>query len=105
MVTTNTACVFLPLLAAIIAGLFGRVIGDRGAQVVTSGALVISFLLSLVIFYEVAIQGETRDILLFNWVTSGALEFAWALRFDTLTAVMVFVVTITAAPSRLRTST
>jgi NADH-quinone oxidoreductase subunit L len=89
-----TACVFLPLLAAIIAGLFGRVIGDRGAQVVTSGALVISFLLSLVIFYEVAIQGETRDILLFTWVTSGALEFAWALQFDTLTAVMVFVVTI-----------
>ena len=89
-----TACVFLPLLAAIIAGLFGRVIGDRGAQVVTSGALVISFLLSLVIFYEVAIQGEPHDILLFTWVTSGALEFAWALRFDTLTAVMVFVVTI-----------
>ena len=42
--------VFLPLLAAIVAGFFGRAIGDRGAQIVTCGALVISMLLGMVLF-------------------------------------------------------
>ena len=42
-----TAVVFLPLLAAIIAGLFGRKIGDKGAQFVTCAAVGLSALLYL----------------------------------------------------------
>ncbi len=38
--------VFLPLLGFLIAGLFGRWIGARGAEYVTTGLLAVSFVLS-----------------------------------------------------------
>src|SRR5271165_3817659 len=60
--------VFLPLLGFLIAGIFGPWIGARGAEYVTTG-------------------------LLGNWFTSGKLVASWALRIDTLTAVMLVVVT------------
>ena len=85
--------VFLPLLASIIAGFFGRWIGDRGAQIVTCGALIISALLSLYGFYDVAILGNAVTVELFTWIDSGSFEASWALRIDTLTAVMLVVVT------------
>ena len=91
------AAVFLPLLAAVIAGLFGRVIGDRGAQLVTCGALILSALLSVVIFFDVAVGGEPRVIEIFTWIQSGTLEANWVLRFDTLSAVMLVVVTVVSA--------
>jgi len=87
------AAIFLPLLAAIVAGLFGRWIGDRGAQVVTCGALLISAVLGWVILYQVGFAGETHTVELFRFIESGTFQASWALRFDTLTAVMVFVVT------------
>jgi len=91
------AVVFLPLIGAIIAGLFGRVIGDRGAQIVTCGAMLLSAVLGCFVFYDVAVLGNAREIVLFTWFDSGAFEAAWALKFDTLTAVMVGVVTIVSA--------
>ena len=66
--------VFLPLLAAIIAGLFGRWVGDRGAQLVTCGALVLSAVLSVFIFYDVAILGHGRIVDLFTWIDAGELQ-------------------------------
>jgi NADH-quinone oxidoreductase subunit L len=89
-----TAIVFLPLLGAIIAGFFGRQIGDRGAQIVTCGAMGISAILGIIAFIEVALGGEPRTVRLFTWISSGTFEVDWALRFDTLTAVMVVVVTV-----------
>ena len=89
--------VFLPLLGAFIAGFFGRAIGDRGAQLVTSGGLVISALLSIVVFADVALGGNARTTELVTWIDSGAFELSWALRVDTLTAVMFCVVTIVSA--------
>ena len=93
----EAAVVFLPLLGAIIAGFFGRVIGDRGAYWVTSTFLCISALLSCVLFYNVALQGNPRSVELVQWVNSGVFEFAWSLRVDTLTAVMLIVVTVVSA--------
>lgn len=87
------AAVFLPLIGSIVAGLFGRWIGDRGAQIVTCGLVGISALLSLPIFYAVAIQGNAETVPLFTWIQSGSLDVWWSLKFDTLTAVMVLVVT------------
>jgi NADH-quinone oxidoreductase subunit L len=86
--------IFLPLAGAIIAGLFGRFLRDRGAHVVTCGAMLLAALLGIVVFWQVAIDGQDRTIQLLSWVNSGSLEFAWALKFDTLSAVMVFVVTL-----------
>jgi len=89
--------VFLPLAAAILAGLFGRQIGDRGAQLVTCGALCASAVLSVFVFYDVAVLGHGRIIDLFTWIDTGELQVRWALRLDTLSAVMLLVVTLVSA--------
>ena len=90
----DVAVVFLPLIGAIIAGLFGRQIGDRGAQLVTCGLMGLSALLSLVVFHDVAIAGNVHVTELFTWIDSGGFELSWALRVDELTAVMLSVVTV-----------
>jgi NADH-quinone oxidoreductase subunit L len=84
--------VFLPLLGFLIAGIFGRWIGARGAEYVTCGLLGVSFVLSWVAFVTVA-GGADAHVAIGNWFTSGKLVAAWALRIDTLTAVMLVVVT------------
>jgi NADH-quinone oxidoreductase subunit L len=86
--------VFLPLAAAIIAGLFGRWLGDRGAQLVTTGALLLAAALSCFVFYDVALHGHGGVVDLFTWIDTGELQIRWALRLDTLSAVMLLVVTI-----------
>ena len=91
------ATVFLPLIGAIIAGLFGRLIGDRAAGWVCSGALLLSALLAVPMFYEVAILDNPRDVELLTWIDSGTFEVSWALRFDALSAVMVLVVSFVSA--------
>ena len=93
----EAAAVFLPLIGAIIAGFFGRQIGDRGAYWLTSTFLCLSALLSCVLFFDVALQGNARTVELMQWVNSGAFEFAWSLKMDTLTAVMLIVVTVVSA--------
>ncbi len=90
----ETAIVILPLIGAVIAGLFGRAIGDRGAQVVTCTLLGISALFAMVVFKQVAIDGQTRVTELFTWIDSGAFEFSWAVKLDTLSAVMLLMVTV-----------
>jgi NADH-quinone oxidoreductase subunit L len=87
------AVVFLPLLAAIIAGLFGRLMGDRAAQLITCTALGLSALCAALIFQSVALEGHAITVPLATWIKSGDLDVSWALRFDTLTAVMLVVVT------------
>ncbi|NOZ41691.1 MAG: NADH-quinone oxidoreductase subunit L [Alphaproteobacteria bacterium] len=84
--------VFGPLLAALIAGLFGRRIGDRGSQFVTSGALIISAVLSWVVFFRVGLGGEVDHVTLATWINSGTFTFDWAFKVDALTAVMLVVV-------------
>ena len=91
------AIVFLPLLGAIIAGFFGRAIGDRASQLVTCIALSISGLLSIITFYDVALMGNTVRVDLFTWFASGDFQVQWALRIDALTAVMLVVVSVISA--------
>jgi NADH-quinone oxidoreductase subunit L len=88
----EVAAIFLPLLAAFIAGFFGRWIGDRGAQIVTCTAVCVAALISIGLFIDVGHHGHTRTVELFTWIDSGAFELSWALRIDTLTAVMLIVV-------------
>ena len=90
----ETAIVLLPLIGAVIAGLFGRAIGARGAQIVTCTLLGIGALISIVVFKRVAIDGETGVTELFTWIDSGAFEFSWAVKLDTLSAVMMMVVSV-----------
>jgi NADH-quinone oxidoreductase subunit L len=86
--------VFLPLIAAIVAGLFGRWIGKTAAKVITTGALFIGAFLSWPIFFQY-INGSAGPIVVpvLNWIQSGTLTVDWALRVDALTSVMLVVVT------------
>ena len=89
-----TAIVFLPLLGALIAGLLPRVVGHRGAEVITSSLLVIAAVLSWIVFLNTGFGEETHHpaLVLFPWIESGTLDVQWSLRLDTLTAVMLVVV-------------
>ena len=85
--------VFLPLLGAIIAGFFGRLIGPRPAEIVTTAFLGIAAVLSWVAFVQIGFGDAVVKVPVARWITSGELDASWALRIDTLTAVMLVVVT------------
>jgi NADH-quinone oxidoreductase subunit L len=89
--------VFLPLLAAAIAGFFGRAIGDRGAQLVTCGALIVSMVLAIPLFREILAQDAAQVVPIATWIVAGGVDVQWSLRLDTLSGVMLLVVTIVSA--------
>ncbi|MEM6903331.1 MAG: NADH-quinone oxidoreductase subunit L [Pseudomonadota bacterium] len=86
--------IFLPGLAFLIVGLFGKALGDRGSQAVTCGAMTVAAALSIALLFKYADGRDAEVIRLLTWIQSGELELYWALRFDALTAVMVFVVNL-----------
>jgi len=85
--------VFLPLFASIISGFFGKIIGDKISCVFTSLLISISAILSILIFYDVLIYGYENNLLIFTWINSGTLEVNWSIKIDTLSSVMLVVVT------------
>src|SRR5271169_5859108 len=88
--------VFSPLAGFLIAGLFGNEIGARPSEIVTTALLGLTAVLAWVSFAEVGFAGEGAQTIVVpvaSWFTSGKLASAWALRIDTLTAVMLVVVT------------
>ena len=87
------AILFLPLAGALFAGLLGPLAGARASEVVTTTLVLIAALLSWIGFYEVAIGGQEQRIELARFIVSGDLKAIWSLRIDTLTAVMLVVVT------------
>jgi NADH-quinone oxidoreductase subunit L len=66
--------------------------GSRAAELITTGLLMISAVLSWVTLVDVGFMHHDARIALFPWINSGDLQVAWALRVDTLTAVMLVVV-------------
>jgi NADH-quinone oxidoreductase subunit L len=86
------AIVFLPILGALIAGFLGRAIGARASEIITTLFVGIAAALSWVALFQVGFNGETARVPVLRWVTSGELDVSWALRIDTLTAVMLVVV-------------
>jgi NADH-quinone oxidoreductase subunit L len=91
------AIVFLPLLGAAIAGLFGRLIGARPSEIVTTAFLFAAMVLSWIAFVTVGFGQQDTRIPLVTWMHAGDLKVDWALRIDTLTAVMLVVVTTISA--------
>ena len=87
----HTILVFSPLLGAIIAGLFGRAVKDRGAQLVTCGFMGVSALCSVIGMFLYVGEPATK-VVLFDWMRIGTLTVEWALRVDPLSTVMMFVV-------------
>ncbi|MDX5592716.1 NADH-quinone oxidoreductase subunit L [Pseudovibrio sp. SPO723] len=88
-----SAIVFLPLIGFLIAGLFGRAIGSKASEYITSGLLIVSAILSWVAFAQIGLgSSEMVQYDLLRWINSGDLEINWSIRVDTLTAVMLVVV-------------
>ncbi len=86
------AIVFLPLLGFLIAGLFGRVLGARPSELITTGFLIVGAVLSWIVFFDVGFGRGAYTVQLASWMRSGGLVVDWSLRIDTLTAVMLVVV-------------
>ncbi|MAE52272.1 MAG: NADH-quinone oxidoreductase subunit L [Micavibrio sp.] len=87
--------VFLPLFAFIVAGLFGKQIGDIGCQIVTSASVIIAAVFSVILFFEVGLGDyEAYSTILTRWIDSGTFQVNWALRVDTLSVVMMCVINI-----------
>ena len=81
------------LAGAIIAGLFGKVIGRRGAHTVTILGVGISFLLSILVFKDVIVDGHTFNDTIYQWGLSGGIPLEVGFLIDSLTATMMVVVT------------
>lgn len=88
-----TAIVALPLAGFLIAALFGKVIGDRACEILTTAFLFLAAIFAWIVFFQHAIGSAPEDVsVLGNWFTVGKLQADWALRVDSLTAVMLIVV-------------
>lgn len=90
--------VFLPLLASVITGLGNRALGNTVAKSITTAGLFISCGLSWPIFVNfLSGVAEPSVVPVLQWVHSGNMSFDWALRVDTLTAIMLVVITSVSA--------
>jgi NADH-quinone oxidoreductase subunit L len=89
------AIVFLPLIGFLIAGLFGRQIGAKASEYITTGLMIIVAVLSWIVFFNIAMNHEAHEVIkvpVLRWIQSGGIDVEWAFRVDTLTAVMFVVV-------------
>ncbi len=83
----------LPLIASIISGFFGKLIGDRSSEIITSLLVTLSAILSALVLYEVIFNQYQDNILIATWISSGTLEVNWSMKIDSLSAIMLVVVT------------
>ena len=83
----------LPLIASIISGFFGKFIGDRNSEIVTSFLVSISAILSVLVLYKVIVNQYQENIVIATWISSGLLDVNWSMKIDALSAVMLVVVT------------
>ncbi len=96
--------VFLPLIGFLLAGAITFVArGKEGASYkrlevlswyVTTFLMYISTIIMLFIFKNVVINGNVYNIKIMDWIKLGNLSAEWAIYLDTLSVVMLFVVSI-----------
>jgi NADH-quinone oxidoreductase subunit L len=71
--------------------------GSFAAEIITTGLLFVAMVLSWIALWHVGFSHQDERITLFTWIISADLKVDWALRIDTLTAVMLVVVTTVSA--------
>ena len=95
---TALIIVFLPLLAALIGGLGGRVIGATATKLLTTGALFVAAALSWPVFLGFLAESREASVVpVSTWIASGGVDAVWSLRIDALTSVMLVVITSVSA--------
>ena len=88
------ALLFLPLIASITSGFFGKYIGDRNSEIITSLFVLLSAILSLILFYNVIVNHYESNVVIATWINSGTLNVHWSIKIDSLSSVMLVVVTL-----------
>jgi NADH-quinone oxidoreductase subunit L len=89
--------VFAPLLGSLVAGLFGKAIGDRAAQAVTILCMLLASVCGVSAFISLIYGGASPGVIsVGDWIEAGTFHVSWALRYDPLAAVMVAMVTCVA---------
>ncbi|MGB4191659.1 MAG: NADH-quinone oxidoreductase subunit L [Rickettsiales bacterium] len=86
--------VFMPLLGSIAAYFGGKKLGDRFAQIISSLLLISSALFACYVFHDVIYNKVNYQIHLLDWIKIGNLQSSWSLYVDSVTAVMLVVVTV-----------
>ena len=86
--------IFLPLLASFLSGFFGKKIGVKISQYLSTGLVAISAVLSIVIFFDVLFKDYYSNKLIFNWIVSGSFNVNWSINIDPLSSVMLVVVSL-----------
>ncbi len=86
--------IFLPLLGAIISGFFGKILGSRNSEILTSAFVSISSILSFLIFYKVFNENYINNLDILTWINSGTFNVSWSIKIDALSSVMLVVVTL-----------
>jgi len=85
--------IFLPFLGSVAAGFFGFYIGRKGSVFITTLTTFLSCLFSLIIFYNSITLEYEYIIYLSTWINSGLFNCNWCFLFDSLTMVMLIVIT------------
>ena len=88
------AILFLPLISSFISGFFGKFIGSRNSEIITSASVTTSAILSIVILYEVISQDYSNNLIVASWIKSGSLDVNWSIKIDALSSIMLVVVTL-----------
>nr|YP_010394224.1 NADH dehydrogenase subunit 5 [Phytophthora colocasiae]UXG56120.1 NADH dehydrogenase subunit 5 [Phytophthora colocasiae]DAZ88232.1 TPA_asm: NADH dehydrogenase subunit 5 [Phytophthora colocasiae]DAZ88743.1 TPA_asm: NADH dehydrogenase subunit 5 [Phytophthora colocasiae] len=85
--------IFLPFLGSVSAGLFGFYIGRKGSVFITTLTTFLSCIFSLIIIYNSITNEYEYIIYISNWISSGLFNCNWCFLFDSLTMIMLVVVT------------
>src|SRR5476651_865330 len=88
--------VFAPLAGALVSGLLGRIIGDKAAMGASVLGMIVAAICGPVAFFQLAAGAEPGVLDLGTWIESGRFHVQWALRYDTLSAAMVAMVSFVA---------
>ena len=86
------AIVFLPLLGSVLAGFFGKSLGSKFSEVITTCFVIISSILSIIVLKDVLLNDLYSNNEIFSWINSGNLKIHWSINIDSLTSIMLVVV-------------
>src|SRR5271168_4143001 len=84
--------VFAPLAGALVSGLLGRAIGDKASMFASILGMVIAAICGPLAFFQLVGGADPGVLDISNWIESGRFHVDWALRYDTLSAAMVAMV-------------
>ena len=88
------AILFLPLVGSILTGFFSKYLGEKISLFLSCALVLTSAILSIFIFYQVISFNYENNLLISNWIDSGALNVNWSIKIDALSSVMLVVVCV-----------